>query len=308
MATASVLEVSNRGVEFGQAKLVVNRDDIWFQDIDRDLVAIRVVVRNQGEQDSLPTDLVIEAAPLGAFVASSPLVRLPVPAIEAGDSLELSAQAVRPRVQPLGDPQEVAPQSLLEALLAPSPSQDPPRRGWAARVATGLLPGGRRRAGAPRNVEAPTLPPDPLELLGRRNQYWAGNLNVFVGRSAVERHVAQALRIYPGRTNLAMFVVGTTPDAHAFELRGNGIAWQPAIFDCTSWSCLASGRRAAGAAPLSQWVPTHGSHLFLLAVEPPAGCEQGELEVHVTQRSSGKKAVVEFSFDPRAAGPGCYTV
>jgi hypothetical protein len=31
-------------------------------------------------------------------------------------------------------------------------------------------------------------------------------------------------------------------------------------------------------------------------------------EVHVEQRSTGKEAIVEFSLDARAAGPGCFVV
>ncbi len=47
---------------------------------------------------------------------------------------------------------------------------------------------------------------------------------------------------------------------------------------------------------------------MLLAMCPPEGCRQGNVEVHVTQRSTGKTAIVEFSFDAAAAGPGCYVV
>jgi hypothetical protein len=46
--------------------------------------------------------------------------------------------------------------------------------------------------------------------------------------------------------------------------------------------------------------------IIMLMTEPPAGCKQGRVEVRVTQRSSGKKAVVEFDLDPAAQGPGCY--
>jgi hypothetical protein len=48
--------------------------------------------------------------------------------------------------------------------------------------------------------------------------------------------------------------------------------------------------------------------MFLLALCPPADCTAAALEVHVTQRSTGQSAVVEFSLDPNAAGPGCYVV
>lgn len=58
------------------------------------------------------------------------------------------------------------------------------------------------------------------------------------------------------------------------------------------------------------WVEVQTTALVELSVVPPEGCQQGELHVHVTQRSTGKEkeAVVEFSLDPRAAGPGCYVI
>jgi hypothetical protein len=45
-----------------------------------------------------------------------------------------------------------------------------------------------------------------------------------------------------------------------------------------------------------------------MAVQPPADCQAGKLEVHVTRRSCGKQAIVEFDLDPTAQGSGCYTV
>jgi hypothetical protein len=47
---------------------------------------------------------------------------------------------------------------------------------------------------------------------------------------------------------------------------------------------------------------------MLLALRPPKDAGAGAFAVHVTQRSTGQEAVVEFSLDPAAAGPGCYTV
>jgi hypothetical protein len=48
--------------------------------------------------------------------------------------------------------------------------------------------------------------------------------------------------------------------------------------------------------------------MLMLALQPPATAEAGQVEVHVRQRSTGRTAVVEFSLDARAAGPGCYVV
>src|SRR5207247_993575 len=79
------------------------------------------------------------------------------------------------------------------------------------------------------SVVAPALPADLLDLVGRNNPHWAGNLNIFLGGRPVERHLAQALRVYPGRTNLAMFVVGSGNDAYAFQLKGTGADWDTAL-------------------------------------------------------------------------------
>jgi len=43
-------------------------------------------------------------------------------------------------------------------------------------------------------------------------------------------------------------------------------------------------------------------------MKPPSDCEQGVIEVRVCQRSTGRHAMVEFSLDPRAVGPGCFVV
>ena len=48
--------------------------------------------------------------------------------------------------------------------------------------------------------------------------------------------------------------------------------------------------------------------VFLLLVEPPAEAVTGAVNVHVCQKSSGREAVIEFTMDARAAGPGCYKV
>jgi hypothetical protein len=47
---------------------------------------------------------------------------------------------------------------------------------------------------------------------------------------------------------------------------------------------------------------------MMLALCPPKDCGSGTVEVHVEQRSTGQSAVVEFSLDPNAAGPGCFVV
>ena len=58
----------------------------------------------------------------------------------------------------------------------------------------------------------------------------------------------------------------------------------------------------------SAWYPTLGPFYVILQIRPPASCECGQIDVHVTCRSTGEKAIVEFSLDPSAQGTGCYTV
>jgi hypothetical protein len=144
-------------------------------------------------------------------------------------------------------------------------------------------------------------------MVGRGQPYWAGNINVFIGREPVERHMAQALRIYPGRTNMAMFLVGDRGrwDAFAFELVGLKPEWKAALYDATTNKTLVTNSADIPIEEM-QWVESNNGLMVMLATQPPADCKTGNLEVHVTRRSCGKTAVVEFSMDSAAKGPGCY--
>jgi hypothetical protein len=147
-----------------------------------------------------------------------------------------------------------------------------------------------------------------MELFLNRQLYWAGNLNIHVGNRAVERHLAQALRICPGRTNMVWFFVGSGPDAYRFRIDGVGPDWDATLFDMSGRRSLLVDPRNDTPLAEEEWFTVTGTTMFLLALAPPAKCGAGDVEVHVTQRSSGATAVVEFSCDPRAAGPGCYVV
>ena len=151
------------------------------------------------------------------------------------------------------------------------------------------------------------LPPDLWELLGREQPHWAGNINVFVNQRAVERHVAKALRIYSGRTNLAMFIVGGPgkADAYTFELVGLAPDWTAALHNLSGAKTLVV---SASDVPVQekQWVQAAGMMMVVLAVRPPMVCEEGKVQVRVTRQSCGRTAVVEFDLDPTAQGTGCY--
>jgi hypothetical protein len=285
--------------------LRLRRTDITFCNVAPDRVRLAVRVWNVGQVRSAAAPMTIQAAPLGAFLPWHDVATVTVPPIEPLRSAEVVLEAAVPATRTAGDFSQVPPVQLVAAMFADD--QTPPRQAGLGSALRDLLlkrlPGtaGLRRP-------ATTLPADPLRLLGRANPHWAGNINVLMGRHAVERHLAQALRVYPGRTNLAAFIVGSRADAYQFELSGSGASWDAGLFDLTDASRLLCARGPGCAIEQGTWVPMEGHRLVLLAVCPPASAEQGTVEVHVRQRSSGAEAVVEFSLDPQAAGSGCYAV
>jgi len=293
------------------ADLRVDPKDISFHDLPADKVLIQVTVHNAGLQTSQPTPMRLESAPLGAFVPWRPLARLLVPAIEPGESRVLSTEATRPRPAPLGDFDRVPPKQMLTAVNSAEQPEPQPRPGDPFRVLHKLL--WRQRTGATPvakdSARKPSLAPDLWDLLGRGQPHWAGNINVFIGAQPVERHIAKALRIYPGRTNLAMFIVGDvrTPDAYSFELVGLPPDWNATLFDVTNRTQLLS-RSEGVAIEETRWIESSGGLMVMLATQPPADCQAGNLQVQVTRRSSEKTAVVEFDLDPSAQGTGCYVV
>jgi len=288
-------------------RLRLDRTGIKFHDVTGNRVRIEVTVRNDGAHRSPPALMRIESAPLGAFVPWRPLARLLVPALEPGESREVSTEVARPRPVPLGDFNRVPPKRLLTAVSsadepAPAAAGLGGFLGFLRRSQTGRPSGGEA-------AEGTSLAPDLWDWLGQGQPHWAGNLNVFVDRTPVERHFAKALRVYPGRTNLAMFIVGSPGrrDAFAFELAGLAADWKAGLYDVTNSRSLVIDRSDP---PLEaeQWVESNGCLLVILATQPPADCSAGNLEVHVRRRGCEKAAIVEFNLDPRAQGAGCYFV
>jgi hypothetical protein len=275
------------------AGLTVERTDILFADVAPGRVGIEITVTNLGDHLSTPTYAAIQAAPLGAFVPWQPLAVLPVPVLGPGESFVLRTEAVRPAPKPLGPPDRVPPRQLLTAVNPQDERPQPP----STQMRT------------PRALPAtPTLPSDLLQLMGQGGVHWAGNLNVFVGSKAVERHMAQALRIYPGRLNMAMFVVGNgRPDAYRFQMTATGDL-SATLHDTTGRESLTFDLNKQTPLSDGKWIEAPGQFLMMLALSPAKDCGKCDVAVHVAQRSSGAEAIVEFSLDPKAAGPGCYTV
>jgi hypothetical protein len=290
----------------GTAGLHVNPRDITFHNPTRERVAVSVNVTNVVGDRSLPATAIMSAAPLGAFLPWRPLAVVPVPALPPGQATTLRLDAVRPAVRPLGPPDRVPPRRLLVALGAGDGQRasNPPQS-----TAEALLQFLRQAPGRPAGGTTEDLPADPLELLGRGAPHWAGNLNIFLGGRPVERHMAQALRVYPGRVNLAIFMVGAGGrDEYRFGLEGSGVDWDAALYDLTERSSFLLDREKEKPVEGGRWVEVVGTRVLALAICPPTDCATGSVEVHVRQRSTGQSAVVEFSLDPRADGPGCYTL
>jgi hypothetical protein len=255
-------------------------EGIVFHNVGPDRVRIEVTVSNPGPGPTPALPAVVQAAPLGAFVPWRPVAVLSLPTLAPGETTTVFTEAELPNVSPLGPPDRVTPRQLLTAL----DFDEDRRRGRAAE-----------------------LPADPLMLLRQGAVHWAGNLNVFVGGKAVERHVARALRVYPERTNLAMFVVGSGHDAYRFHLEGTATDWDARLCDVTGANRVID---LTGGTPVAEqeWLEVAQQRMMLLALVPPSDCQAGSVEVHVEQRSTGQTAVVEFSLDPIADGPGCYVV
>jgi hypothetical protein len=228
-----------------------------------------------------------------------------VPPLEPGESRDLSTDVVRPRPAPLGDFNRVPPRKLLTAINSPDQSLPQSGTGFSGLMDLWLK---QRKPRSASGAGAASLAPDPWDLLDRSQPHWAGNINVFVGGRAVERHLAKALRVYPGRTNLTMFMVGGPGkyDAYAFRLMGMAPDWQASLYDLTSCESLVLNPLDP---PLEEthWVESDAL-MAMLAIVPPPDCRAGNLEVHVTRRSCGKTAIVEFNLEPSAQGPGCYFV
>ena len=240
------------------------------------------------------------------FRQQADIVELRLPALEPGESRELSTEVARPHPAPLGDFNRVPPERLLTAVNAPN--QPPPRSGTGFGGILNLFRRGRPARSSGRDLAGrATLAPDLSDLLGRGQPHWAGNINVFVGNRPVERHLSKALRVFPGRANLAMFVVGDPGkrDAYSFELVGLEPDWKAVLYDMKNNQGLLVNPSAV---PIeeTQWVESDGGLMLMLATHPPSDCRTGNLEVHVTRQSSRKTAVVEFDLDPTAQGPGCY--
>jgi hypothetical protein len=263
--------------------LNVEREDIAFTSPRPGLLLVEVTIRNAGSDQTAPICGLLRSAPLGVFVPWQLLDVVSVPALEPGESTVVRREYRYDAPRSLGSADKLPPNRVLTALGLGEPGRNRPR------------------TPAPTN---PGLAPDLLGMLRQGGTHWAGNLNLFFPGVDVERHVAQALRVYPGRLNLAMFIVGDHTSEYQFRLTGDAVAWNARLLDSFLGRPIADGANGPEVKEGLWHRPTSG--MLLLAVEPPGDAEAGAVSVHVRQRSTDREAVVEFTMDSRAAGPGCY--
>lgn len=283
------------------AALEIRPEDIGFSSLGPDRVQIEITVRNAGCATSDQTPVHLQSAPLGAFLPWQPLTTLIAPPLAPGSDVTLRAEVQRQAARPLGDFEGLPPEALLTAVGGEKPTRP-------SDVGRKMRTYARRRQVPESGRDQGRLAPDIFELIGRPGAHWAGNINVYTGARAVERHLAKALRIYPGRTNYAQFFVGRMSDAYAFELEGHPLAEHAFLIEPARGSSLIHGTPRDETLRLGEWIEARRTMLVLLVIEVPRACTTGNLKVHVQQRSTGERATIEFGFDANAAGRGCYVV
>jgi hypothetical protein len=275
------------------AGLRADRTDISFENITPEVVRVDVRVTNDGSLWSPATEVAVQSAPLGAFLAWHPLMTLSVPALAPRTSAVVSGNALVAQPAPIAKPEEVW--FMSPALL----------REYAENEARKAREELEREARRLLRRPAPILAGDLIATLGRGGLHWAGNIDILMRGKAAERHMARALRVYPGMVNAAMFFVGDRRDGYKFELSGDVDDWQAELADATRSRTMKVAE--APILPTNEFREfTHGS--FYLLMRPPQDAEKGTVSIHVTRQSDGKEAVVEFSLDSKAMGAGCYKI
>lgn len=283
----------------------LQRTDIKFWNLDAGRIRVGITLHNPSDQPTEATQICIATAPLGAFVPWRPLASLQIPVLAPGESREVATVAEYIRPQSLGQPSQVTPDALKTA-VATAEHGGQSRQSLLEFIRARLL--SDRSLPPVRGVESVFLARDPLHALEYGSVYWAGNLNVFIGRQSVERHRAAALRVYRECENRAVFFVGEGYDAYSFRIAGDVEDWEPELINLSSCPHLAVAREDADLIHEGEWCVTHDQLVVGLTMWPPATCRDGALVVDVTQHSTGKTVQVEFDLSPRAQGAGCYTV
>jgi hypothetical protein len=151
----------------------LSREGLSWRSVSPGKVEIAIDLANGSPEPTQEGDLVIEAAPLGAFVPSRPVARVAVGSLDPGE---------RRRVKTL-----VSRQALNRA---------------------GFIPMGRAIGDFFKRLYGTTLDAAVIETMAQTE--WIGNLNVYFDRCperSVERHCAFRLRIAAGRPVGAMLLL-----------------------------------------------------------------------------------------------------
>ena len=234
----------------------------------------------------------VRVAPFGAFVASKPLEVLAVPSIPPGSSTvmrtvfqeradgELSRLDAASRHRALGQSR------LAKQLQVPPKPVASRNRRTLRNVVTRMLRLVKPDSGGT-GVE---LVHEILENTAR----WAGNFDVHIGSAEAERHISSAIRLVPGKRNVAFFFVGERSESFVFDLQGEAAGWEAGLFRTMSKLSLGTPQLLDRETPI------------FLSVTPPSGTTKGLLAVGVTRHATGQRALVEFGFGVDAIPVGCF--
>jgi hypothetical protein len=307
----------NEKAEDCLTNLYVGREDIQFYNVAPDRLRIEVMVHNRGYSLSGPVAIQLQFAAFGAFVPWTPLQKLKVPQIKAGQSKLVSTDA------------RIRPDGTLVALDGSSKSVDPAFLAAAQRPTfPSNLMGLPSDDGIQSTQNAINLPASlflganqgnqvqslDMNLHRGRSVHWVGNINVLIGNVDVERHAARAFRIYPGLSNRSVFFLGDKiGESYSFQMSDEGTEWPTKLIRienrCWGFMNFAQGEDSQGEQiQPNDWKRVDPIGLIGVDIRPPEYVKEGGLGIEVCRKSDGRTAVVEFDFSETALGSGCYTV
>ena len=314
--------------------LCVERKGINFYNVAPDRLRIEVTVNNRGYTASGPEAMQLQFAAFGAFVPWTPLQVLQVPPIGAGESRLVGTEAmIRPDgtlVAIDGDQQEEGrnlPAAVQRNLLLQSLLRDDKFKSMTASERIALMGGADWNLQNARSEVAnqrKDMQVPQLDLHQGRSVHWVGNVKILIGTTDVERHVAQAYRVYPGKANRSVFYLGyKAGESYRFHMAGTGAEWPTKLIrlDGVSFGIFLQQiglHRPTQAAQSSQlfekkiepdnWFDVDGFGKIGIEICPPEDATQGSLDIEVCRKSDNRTAVVEFDFSETAPGSGCHVV
>ena len=112
--------------------LRVRREDIEWRNVSPEVVRITVTVHNAGAAPTEETEILLQAAPFGAFLPWKPLARLQAPPLRPGGSARLVTEAFLDPVRVVGNFLDPPRERLLTALglLGEGGKRDRTRPPW----------------------------------------------------------------------------------------------------------------------------------------------------------------------------------